>query len=48
MAVGGGGDGMMGSGGMAGMMAGMGFIWLLGIALLVLLVAALVKFLWKG
>jgi hypothetical protein len=35
-------------GGMAGMMAGMGVVWLLAIVVLVLLAAALVKYVWKG
>jgi len=38
----------MGGGGMTGMMAGMGVVWLLAIVVLVLLAAALVKYLWKG
>lgn len=38
----------MGGGGMTGMMAGMGLVWLLVVAVLVLLAAALVKYLWKG
>ncbi len=35
-------------GGMAGMMAGMGVVWLLAIVVLVLLAPALVKYVWKG
>lgn len=34
-------------GGMAGMMAGMGLVWLLLIFALVLLIAALAKYLWR-
>jgi len=33
---------------MAGMMAGMGLVWLLGLVVLVLLIAALAKYLWRG
>ncbi len=36
------------SGGMSGMMAGMGLFWLLGLIVLVLLIAALAKYLWRG
>ncbi len=39
-------NGMGGS--MAGMMAGMGFVWLLALIVLVLLMAALAKYLWRG
>ncbi len=40
---------MNGMGGnMAGMMAGMGLVWLLGLIVLVLLIAALAKYLWRG
>ncbi len=39
-------NGMGGS--MAGMMAGMGLVWLLGLVVLVLLIAALAKYLWRG
>ncbi len=36
------------SGGMSGMMAGMGLVWLLGLIVLVFLIAALAKYLWRG
>lgn len=40
---------MNGTGGsMTGMMAGMGLVWLLGLVVLVLLIAALAKYLWRG
>lgn len=38
----------MGGGGMTGRMAGMGVVWLLAVLVLVLLAAALAKYLWKG
>lgn len=34
--------------GMSGMMAGMGLVWLLAVIVLVLMVAALAKYLWRG
>lgn len=37
-----------GGGGMLAMMAGMGLVWLLVVAVLVLAVAALAKYLWRG
>ena len=36
------------NGGMSGMVAGMGLVWLQAVVVLILLIAALAKYLWRG